>query len=319
LERWLVPSLFGRYKAEDEYTLCEKLGDRKRSVLKRHRDNFIVESDFKWIADHGLNAVRLPVGHWVFGGYQPFLASSIYVDKALEWSQKYGLKVILDLHTAPGSQSGWVSSGRVGEPDWHKDQRRVGQTIDLIGRIAQKYGSHPSLWGVELMNEPHPEILLSILQDYYRQAYHKVREHADEKVMVIISDAYRPIAEWSDFINASEFKNMLLDIHLYQTFSERDKQLSFDERIMKAFRWKKMIEAFGAEKILVGEWSVVAEGAYSGMEHGTTEEAKKLYFQAQQYAFFGCAGWFYWTYKTEAVNDWNYREFVKKFTVISAS
>lgn len=316
LERWLVPSAFGRYKADDEYTLCEKLGDKKRQVLKQHRDNFIAESDFKWIADHGLNAVRLPVGHWLFGGHRPFVASSGYVGKALDWSQKYGLKVVLDLHTAPGSQSGWVSSGQVGEPGWHKDQRKIDKTVNVVGQIAEKYGRHPSLWGVQLINEPHREVLFSTLQDYYRRAYHKAREHADEKVAVIISDAYRPIAEWGDFVHAPEFKNMLLDIHLYQTFSERDKSRSFEERIMKTFRWKKSIEAFGADKILVGEWSIVAEGAYGGMEHRAAGEAKKLYFQAQQYAFSDCAGWFYWTYKTEAVDDWNYREFVKKLTVI---
>jgi glucan 1,3-beta-glucosidase len=315
LERWLAPSVFGRYRADDEYTLCAKLGDKKRRAFKRHRDNFITEQDFKWISDQGLNAVRLPVGHWTFGGYQPFVSSSSYVTKALDWSAKYGLKMILDLHTAPGSQNGWPSSGRVGDPGWHKDPDQIDQTINVIGQIAQRYGSHPGLWGVELMNEPHREVLISTLQDYYRRAYQKFREYVSPDKAVIISDAYRPIAEWGDFINSPEFNNIFLDIHLYQTFSERDKRLAFEERIVKAMHWKNLIDTFGPEKILVGEWSIVSEGAYGDMDEHTAAEARKLYFQAQQYAFSGCAGRFYWTYKTEAADDWNFREFVKKLTV----
>ena len=32
--------------------------------------------------------------------------------RALSWARKYGLRVNLDLHTAPGSQNGWDHSGR---------------------------------------------------------------------------------------------------------------------------------------------------------------------------------------------------------------
>ena len=67
LERWITPSVFGDSQARDEFSLCSELGAEAASVLKIHRDNFITEADFAWIANHGLNAVRLPVGYWVFG------------------------------------------------------------------------------------------------------------------------------------------------------------------------------------------------------------------------------------------------------------
>lgn len=307
LERWLVPSVFGRKKAPDEFTLCERLGENKKQVFKRHRDSFITKQDFKWIADNGLNAVRLPVGHWLFGGAEPFVASARYVDKALEWAKEYNLQVILDLHTAPGSQSGWVSSGRVGGPGWHTDPEKINQTVGCIAKIAEKYGKHSQLWGIELLNEPHPEIPLSILQDYYRRAYRATREYTAERVLVIMSDAYRPIAEWEDFIRSPEFNNVLLDLHLYQTFSEQDKKLSMEEHIAKTFRWKRMIEKFGAEKLLVGEWSAVIHDTYQSMSPESARAARRLYTQAQEYAFAECTGWLYWNYKTEVRDDWNYR------------
>jgi glucan 1,3-beta-glucosidase len=38
--------------------------------------------------------------------------------RALNWARKYGLRVNLDLHTAPGSQNGWNHSGRLGSIGW---------------------------------------------------------------------------------------------------------------------------------------------------------------------------------------------------------
>lgn len=47
---------------------------------------------------------------------EPFLAHTAwtYALKALKWARKYGLRVLLELHTAPGSQNGLNHSGRLG-------------------------------------------------------------------------------------------------------------------------------------------------------------------------------------------------------------
>lgn len=66
LEIWIKPSLFEGQSAEDEYTLCQSLGmDKAITLLKKHQETWITADDFKWLAAHGLNAVRLPVGYWV--------------------------------------------------------------------------------------------------------------------------------------------------------------------------------------------------------------------------------------------------------------
>ncbi len=122
-----------------------------------------------------------------------------------------------------------------------------------------------------------------------------------------MSDAFRPLAEWEDFINSDGFTNVLLDLHLYQTFGSTDKKLSFEEHIAKTFRWDRAIQKFGPQKILIGEWSATLDGIYEKMPKNTPNKARQLYIDAQLFAFAQTAGNFYWNYKNESNDTWNYR------------
>ena len=62
LEKWMVPSLFEGLEATDETTWCAELGPAATERLRRHWDRFVTREDFAWIATHGLNAVRIPIG-----------------------------------------------------------------------------------------------------------------------------------------------------------------------------------------------------------------------------------------------------------------
>jgi glucan 1,3-beta-glucosidase len=102
------------------------------------------ESDFAQIAGAGLNWIRLPIPFWSISTLltdptnlnsskyttapltpstplnEPFLArlSFTYLLRALTWARKYGLRVLIEIHTAPGSQNGYNHSGRVGQINW---------------------------------------------------------------------------------------------------------------------------------------------------------------------------------------------------------
>jgi aryl-phospho-beta-D-glucosidase BglC (GH1 family) len=145
LERWITPSLFEGIDALDEYNFCEQLGAAAHEKLKIHRDTFITEDDFKWIKAHKLNAARIPIGYWIFGDYDPFMGGIEYLDFALDCAAKNGIKVIIDLHGAPGSQNGWKHSGKEGSFSWHKNPQNIEATIKIVEKLAQRYKQHPSL------------------------------------------------------------------------------------------------------------------------------------------------------------------------------
>lgn len=308
LERWMTPGVFKGTNAKDEHGLATALGNKKSQVFKQHRNTFITEQDIKWISRNGFNAVRLPVGYWLFGDQDPYIASDKYVDKLFTWAKRYKLKVILDLHSAPGSQNGLIHSGQTGEPKWHTDPDNIKRTIEILSKMSECWGKHPNLYGIELLNEPHKEIALSILQKFYMKAYKAVRKHCKDSVVVIMSDAYRPLAEWDEFMKKHTFKNVLLDMHLYQVFMENEKNMSLSEHIDKAMKWKKRLNDFGSHRILVGEWSIVISNVYNEFNSEDAKLARSIYMQTHHLAFSQTAGWFYWNYKTEnPTDDWNLR------------
>ena len=73
LEKWITPSLFADLAATDETTWCAELGHEEATRrLHHHWQTFITRDDFAWLARTGINAVRLPVGHWLFGPDYPY-------------------------------------------------------------------------------------------------------------------------------------------------------------------------------------------------------------------------------------------------------
>ena len=67
-----MPSLFDSLAARDETGWCVELGREAPARLRAHWDGFITRDDFAWLADAGIDAVRIPLGHWIFGPPYPY-------------------------------------------------------------------------------------------------------------------------------------------------------------------------------------------------------------------------------------------------------
>lgn len=311
LEKWMTPKLFDGTYAEDEYSFSYQ--EHALEKLEKHWQTFITKEDFKWIKDYGLNAVRIPVGYWNFENDEPFHSSIIYFEKALEWAKEFDLKVIIDLHTAPGSQNGSDNSGRIGEINWHKSEENIAQTLRVLEIIAKKYGHHTQVIGIELLNEPHWDVPLSRLRDFYKQGYEIIRANAPENVAVIMHDGFRP-NDWKQFFTSNDFKNVFLDIHLYQCFGEWDIKLNMEGHMNKTkVEWQSLVEELQEYvPVIVGEWSVGLDPlSLLGLTEQEIIEAKESYTDAQVEVFAGAGGWFFWNYKVEnemMKRDWSFKD-----------
>ncbi|KAK7032151.1 hypothetical protein VNI00_013325 [Paramarasmius palmivorus] len=147
LEPWITPSLFeqtGNNDIVDEWTFGQ-LQDRGRAeaTLRQHWDTWITEQDFEDIKNAGLNHVRIPIGYWAFdvGNGEPYISGQLpYLQKAVGWASSRGIKVIVDLHGAPGSQNGFDNSGqRMDFPQWHTNSNNVQRTNNVIKQIADMF------------------------------------------------------------------------------------------------------------------------------------------------------------------------------------
>ena len=56
--------------APAQFAAQQKLTAQLRSAIQAHRDTWVTEADFSFMASLGVNAVRLPVGYWVLAQTQ---------------------------------------------------------------------------------------------------------------------------------------------------------------------------------------------------------------------------------------------------------
>jgi glucan 1,3-beta-glucosidase len=342
LEKWMVPSLFEGLQATDETSWCVELGERASERLRWHWDNFITRDDFSWIARHRLNAVRIPLGHWIFGpdypfhrsygaAPHPFVVGGIEVlDRAMAWAAEFGLRVVLDLHAAPGCQNGFDNGGIKDVCEWHTRPEYIEHSLGVLERLAARYRAHPALHAIEVLNEPRWDVPTDTLKAYYAAAYGRIRRHCPaERVAVVFHDGFRSFREYLGFMAPPTFANVMFDIHRYQCFERGDIDLDIYGHLHKAAgAWKDEADALFTElrlPAICGEWSlgldlkVVSLWAKGPFNHALERMdgfqqavACRGYAAAQLLTFEKYLGWFFWSYKTETTPAWSLRDAVER-------
>lgn len=247
LEKWMSPALFEGTTAEDEYYLPRQLSKEVYEArIQIHRSEYITERDFVTIKAMGMDTVRIPVPYFIFGDREPFIGCIKELDKAFNWAEKYGLKILIDLHTAPMGQNGFDNGGICGVCKWSKYPEEVEFVLSVLERLALRYGTRESLWGIEVLNEPitdktwklmdvpnrYPAAdqamaegsgpnTLEFLKDFYQKAYDRIRKHMPEDKYVVIHDGFELLA-WKDFMREEKYVNVVLDTHQYLMMAESD-------------------------------------------------------------------------------------------------
>jgi hypothetical protein len=186
----------------------------------------------------GLNHVRIPIGFWAYdvSGGEPYIQGAAdHLDQAIGWARNHNLKVLIDLHGAPGSQNGYDNSGKRGNAEWNTDSNNVLRTKLVIQSLAQKY-SDPSYWQVVtmlgLLNEPATYLnsdLLATTRQYWYDAYGAARypwaasgSASKSGLALVIHDGFQPISTFNNYMTEPNFEDVFLDTHNYQVFSNEE-------------------------------------------------------------------------------------------------
>ncbi|KAF7816944.1 putative glucan 1,3-beta-glucosidase A [Senna tora] len=297
-----------------DWQLQNGWGPKAAQVMQNHYDTFIVEDDFKFMSENGINAVRIPVGWWTIYDPNPpfpFVSGTLKaLDNAFSWAKKYGLKVILDLHSAPGSQNGVAhSTTRDGSLEWGKTNETIQQTLEVIDFYAARYAKHENLYGFELLNEPlYPYVSLKTVEEYYRLAY-KVVRHYNPTVYVIFAtrlsftrDDVPSYLELSPLVNS--FENSVLVINWYSLFYDTFTNFTAKDHIeyVKVERNRqmtKLLENNQQARIYIGEWSCGWDA-----ENPTEEDLKEFAKAKMEVYDRATFGWTFWTFKN-VQNNWS--------------
>jgi glucan 1,3-beta-glucosidase len=314
LESWMKPNLFEGIDSKDETGFCLKHQHPEKLLIK-HWETFITKDDFIHVKSLGLNSIRLPIPWWLEGN-PPYFNSIFYIHQALSWADEVGLKVLLDLHTAPGCQNGFDNGGIEGVIDWHLDKKNIDLTIDRLLFIVKEFKHHSSFFGIELLNEPHYLTDLAIIQDFYQRAYHQLRKITDH--LIVFHDAFRPKDySWEIFFKQIEMKNVAFDLHLYHCFDEKLVNGSFLDHInVILFERIPLINAISQYvKVIIGEWSLgVRYASMKKDEHFNEELYTKILADLQLYAYQMGFGYYFWNYKIESDDrlHWDLKRLVSK-------
>ena len=286
LERWMEPELFRGTDAEDETWLRRLLPAKElERRLKEHRESWITEADLKWIAGQGLNLVRIPVPWFLFGDRAPYESCVEYLDRAFLWAERYGLKVLIDLHTTPGNQNGYDNGGLVGVCRWHRDPEEVEYVLTVLTRLGERYGNREGLFGIEVLNEPiswlvyhtapttgrardreesrgSGHVPLKFLRTFYLEAYRRLREVMPEDKAVVFHDGFR-LTAWNAFFRRGGMKNVYLDTHQYIWAMEMFLPLHrpFVYRMFLRHAERQIRKVQKAVPVLVGEWCICTRHA----------------------------------------------------------
>lgn len=309
LEKWMTPSLFNGYKGEDEFEFMQNKDASSR--LKKHRDTFITEYDFKWLSDHNINLVRIPVGYWLFETIDGLEPSIKYLDSAMEWAERHNIKVLIDMHGAKGSQNGKNHSGKAGEIGWFKHASNKSDTKELLIKVAKRYKDSKALFGIELLNEPQAVRHYFSLLKFYRSTYRALCNILRPNTAVIFHDGFHALL-FSGAIRARKGYPVYMDIHWY-AFYPFGKSAKAYRKILFTYRSIVLKIARMFQPVIIGEWSSVFPGKYFDQikknEHNDLLEAN-INIQLKLYSY--ADGWIYWNYKHEGGGMWNFRSLVEQ-------
>lgn len=330
LEKWMSPGIFDGTGAEDEIWLGRKLpADILSAKLKEHRDSYVSEEDFAFIAKHGLNLVRIPVPFFIFGDRPPYPGCVEYLDKAFDWAEKYGLKILIDLHTVPGSQNGYDNGGITGVCKWCKNPEDVEFALTVLERLAKRYGARKGLYGIEVLNEPiswlvyvtapstgkaadkeeakgSGHVPMPFLKQFYRDAYRRLRAILPKEKTIVFQDGFR-LGSWGDFFVREGMENVALDTHIYvfamENFVPIHKPWVYQIYINSQ---KRLIERVQRHTpVIVGEWCICNRYAekqpQSAMLQEEADRVRRERYRemaAMQLAAWNrAAGHIYWNYQ----------------------
>ena len=125
-------------------------------IDEKHLGTFITEKDFKAVKSWGFNAVRLPVDYMLFeSDFKPFnydLKRLKYLDRCVDWAEKHGLYIIIDLHKAPGHS--FAHKEKDSNDIWNRASKSRKRFIKIWEFLSKRYSMRGDRVIYELLNEP---------------------------------------------------------------------------------------------------------------------------------------------------------------------
>ena len=191
---------------------------------KTFKDNYITREDIAYIKQTGMNSIRLPFHYKLFTdedymGLKSNQDGFARVDSVIKWCKAEGLYVILDMHDAPGGQTGDNIDDSYGYPWLFESETSKQLFSEIWKKIADRYKNEPTVLGYDLLNEPiatyftNKEEINKLMVPVYKRGVEAIRS-VDPNHIILLGGA-----QWNSNFSMFDEKaidsNMLYTCHRY--------------------------------------------------------------------------------------------------------
>lgn len=164
LGHWLVPEgyMFKMNQVNSPRKIDEMLyelvgPDSLQVFWNGFLNNYITHDDIKYLKSIGSNHLRLPFHYKMFTDdlyMGERNAGFKYFDRLIGWCRQENMYVLLDMHGAPGGQTGDNIDDSYGYPYLFKSKSSQDLMTEIWVKIAEKYKNEPVIIGYDIVNEP---------------------------------------------------------------------------------------------------------------------------------------------------------------------
>ena len=229
LGNWLNPEgyMFGFSRTSSarliDQAFRELVGpDFTNQFWKQFKDNYITREDIRYIKRTGMNTIRIPFHYKLFTD-EDYMGLSANqdgfqrLDSLVAWCRESEIYLILDMHDAPGGQTGDNIDDSYGYPWLMTSEESQNLFVSIWKKIAEHYQNEPIILGYDLLNEPIATYFVdadraklnAALEPVYKKAVAAIRE-VDKNHIVLLGGA-----QWNS--NFKVFKDSKFDDKLMYT------------------------------------------------------------------------------------------------------
>ncbi len=261
-----------------------RVGEPMHGVMSPSRD--MTEDDFMTLREWGANLLR-----YQMNGARAFSSETETHEEYLEYygtwlkheldhldetvlplAEKYGVKVVIDLHTPPGAGG---SSGNNVNAQMFNDDVFKEYFVELWRGIATRFRGRRSVYGYDLINEPshsgHVKWDYWTIQMLAAEAVRAI----DPDTTIIMESNGCDSHDTYNYLSPLAMDNVIYQVHMYSpgTFTHQgvntnpvgytypDEARGWNREYMEnCFRYVKQFELKHRAKIYIGEFSAIAWG-----------------------------------------------------------
>lgn len=179
------------------------------------------EDDFRTLKEWGATLARYQmVRNWnakntdrELGDYMQWLDGKLdHLDReVLPWAEKYGIRIVVDLHVPPGGKNG-------GDMNMFYERKYNDAFVDCWRKIARRFKGRRMIYGYDLINEPQQTD--KAVCDYWntqRRAAEAVREIDPDVTIVMESNGWDSPGTYS-YLSPLAMDNVIYQVHMYEPF-----------------------------------------------------------------------------------------------------